>query len=56
MTSGEPNAAFVVRVRRTRNGRVIRMQNLRTGEVREFASWAEFMRYAEGEESKATLR
>ncbi len=59
-----PAAAFVVRVTTSDSGRaapgegatssgrrrrhVIRMQDLRTGEVREFASWAEFLQYAEG--------
>lgn len=35
---------------------LIRAQDLRTGELREFRSWAEFKRYAEKAALRAVLR
>lgn len=56
MSEPEPAASFVVRVTSGQHGPRIRLQDLRTGEVREFASWAEFLRYAETVGSRSTLR
>lgn len=46
---------LVLKVAVDSKGCVIRAQDLRTGELREFTSWAEFRRYAE-KEARTLLR
>lgn len=41
-----PGVNFLVRVRDSGGGPHIRVQNLKTGEIREFTSWQAFSAYA----------
>lgn len=56
MTNSDAALLLVMRVIRSGQGHVIRIQDLRTGELREFTTWAAFLRYAEKEAPRTTLR
>lgn len=56
MEGAETVALLVLRVVAAGNRYVIRIQDLRTGELREFSSWTELRRYAEKEAVRGRLR
>ena len=56
MTDPKTVVLLVLSVTTSGTGCLIRAQDLRTGELREFRSWAEFKRYAEKAALRAVLR
>lgn len=56
MAGTETVALLVLRVIAAGERYVIRIQDLRTGEMREFSSWNELRRYAEKEALHTRLR
>ena len=56
MTDPKTVVLLVLSVTSDGTGCVIRAQDLRTGEQREFTSWSEFRRYAEKEAQRTKLR
>ena len=56
MSNSDATLLLVMRVIHGGKGPVIRIQDLRTGELREFTSWAALQRYAEKEAPRTKLR
>lgn len=56
MERPEPTMLIVLRITVTGDRYLIRAQDLRTGELREFTSWAQFQRYAQKQALRSALR